>query len=339
MINLRYHIMSLIAVLLALVLGVAAGSAVVDKGLVNQLEGNLDRLDHNLNEASKTNDRLTSELKDLKDVQRQFDQEAGARYLGGILLGVPVLLVAVRGVDEGAVSDLSNALTLAGGEPQATVWIEPKAALLNPDDAGRLAQLLGVPSADVPTLHQELADHLSLAMVAAMSRTRITTRAVEAAATTTTTPATTTTVPAPGAVGELVAMLDALRQAGFISVDRDKGISTIDLTGGVVVMVDSVAVPDAVQQPAIALARELALHPSIPTVVTEIPSDPARGVSLVQVVLSDDQMRARLSTVDDARSLYGWTATALAAAQILNGTVGHYGHGKGADSLLPAPTS
>jgi len=175
--------------------------------------------------------------------------------------------------------------------------------------------------------------------VAAMSRTRITTRAVEAAATTTTTPATTTTVPAPGAVGELVAMLDALRQAGFISVDRDKGISTIDLTGGVVVMVDSVAVPDAVQQPAIALARELALHPSIPTVVTEIPSDPARGVSLVQVVLSDDQMRARLSTVDDARSLYGWTATALAAAQILNGTVGHYGHGKGADSLLPAPTS
>src|SRR3954453_20691620 len=99
MINLRYHIMSLVAVLLALVLGVAAGSAVVDKGLVNQLEGNLDRLDHKLSEPSKTNDRLTGELKDLKDVQRQFDQEGGSRYLPGILLGVPLLIVAVRGVD------------------------------------------------------------------------------------------------------------------------------------------------------------------------------------------------------------------------------------------------
>ena len=67
MINLRYHIMSLIAVLLASVLGVAAGSAVVDKGLVNQLENNLDRLDHNLSDASKTNDRLSGQLKDLRD--------------------------------------------------------------------------------------------------------------------------------------------------------------------------------------------------------------------------------------------------------------------------------
>jgi hypothetical protein len=85
--------------------------------------------------------------------------------------------------------------------------------------------------------------------------------------------------------------------------------------------------------------RELALHPSVPTLVAEIPSDAPKGVSLVDAVRSDEQLRARLTTVDDARSLYGWMATALAASQLLGGTVGHYGHGKGADSLLPASSS
>ena len=37
---------------------------------------------------------------------------------------------------------------------------------------------------------------------------------------------------------------------------------------------------------------------TVPTVVTEIPSDPARSVSLVSVVRADDLMRTRLSTVD-----------------------------------------
>jgi hypothetical protein len=103
----------------------------------------------------------------------------------------------------------------------------------------------------------------------------------------------------------------------------------------VLLMVDSAAVADPGHQPTIALAREIALHPSVPTIVTEIPSDTPKGASLVDVVRSDGQLRERLSTVDDARSFYGWSATALAAAQLRQGTVGHYGYGKGAESMLP----
>ncbi|MCU1345232.1 MAG: hypothetical protein JWL70_1498 [Acidimicrobiia bacterium] len=363
MINLRYHIMSLIAVLLALVLGVAAGSAVVDKGLVNQLEGNLDRLDHNLSEAASNNQKLSNQLRDLKAVQQQFDQEGGARYLPGTLASVPVLVVALRGVDEAAVSALSAAMVLAGAHPQATVWIEPKAVLASPDDAARLAQVLGVATTDVPTLQLQMADNLSLALVNALSRTRTSATVAPSTSTSSTTgavpgvpaagavasptaPVATTSPPAPSTTvspnrsdNPLLRLLDVLRQGGFISVDRDKGVAAIDLTGGVVVMVDSASVADPGHQPAIALARQLSLHPSVPTVVAEIPSDTPKGASLVDAVRSDSQLRTRLSTVDDARSFWGWSATALAAAQLRGGTVGHYGHGKGADSLLPAGVS
>jgi hypothetical protein len=365
MINLRYHIVSLIAVLLALVLGVAAGSAVVDKGLVSQLESNLDRLEKNLNDASKNNDHLSGLVKDQRDVQRQFDDAARARYLSGLLPGVPVLLVSLRGVDDQAVSDLSEALQDAGAQQQETVWLEPKVALEQANDVTRFAEALAVTDTEVASLNDRFATQISTSLVRALARatsSRSTSpgSAVNATSTTGATSASSSVAPAPTAAAatstsatsttspsgaepegatELGALLEKLRQGGFVALDRPDNVVAPSLSDGVVVIVDSPSVPDPQRAALLALVRQLGAHPSVPTVVVEVPADTPKGASLVDIVRSDNVLRDRISTVDDARSLYGWAGTAMAAEQLRLNKVGHYGHGKGASGLLPTTTS
>ena len=58
---------------------------------------------------------------------------------------------------------------------------------------------------------------------------------------------------------------------------------------------------------------------------------------LVSSVRDDDQLVARLSTVDDLDRVSGRIATVLATVDAVPGSpvVGHYGMGDGADRLLP----
>ena len=70
----------------------------------------------------------------------------------------------------------------------------------------------------------------------------------------------------------------------------------------------------------------------------EVPDDgegaPQR--SLVELLRADEQVRERLSTVDDLDSFAGLAAAVLALAHGSGGLAGHYGLQDDAQSLLPA---
>src|ERR1700709_717551 len=95
MINFRFHVVSLIAIFLALALGVVIGAGVIDRGVV-------DALDNRLNTVERNSDRIKSENAALTARNDQMGGMIGALQPFAVdarLPGDDVGVVAVRGVD------------------------------------------------------------------------------------------------------------------------------------------------------------------------------------------------------------------------------------------------
>ena len=119
MINFRFHLVSLVAVFLALGLGILVGSTVIDQGIVN-------RLDSEINTVRKENSQREATSKQLQKQNSQLQQfvDQVAPYAGdGRLDGQSVALVAERGVSAGAVKQAEQALQQAGADVPAVLWL------------------------------------------------------------------------------------------------------------------------------------------------------------------------------------------------------------------------
>ena len=71
MINFRFHVVSLIAIFLALALGVVIGAGVIDRGIVDTLDTRLDRVEAKSERINDDNDRLTDENDQLARCDRR----------------------------------------------------------------------------------------------------------------------------------------------------------------------------------------------------------------------------------------------------------------------------
>src|SRR6478609_3887839 len=99
MINFRFHLVSLVAVFLAMGLGILVGSTVIDQKIVN-------RLDTEIRRVSKDNDARKAESKKLASEnadQQDFIGLVAPYVADGRLDGQSVAIVAERGVDGGVV--------------------------------------------------------------------------------------------------------------------------------------------------------------------------------------------------------------------------------------------
>src|SRR5260221_14284003 len=97
MINFRFPLVSLVAVFLAMGLGILVGSTVIDQKIVN-------RLDTEIRRVSKDNDERKGESKKLANENADQQDFIGlaAPYVGdGRLDGQSVAIVAERGADGG----------------------------------------------------------------------------------------------------------------------------------------------------------------------------------------------------------------------------------------------
>ena len=73
MINFRYHIISIVAVFLALAVGVVMGSAVIDKAVVQTLEDQQAAIDRRVDQVILENDQLRTSLEELKHRAERSD--------------------------------------------------------------------------------------------------------------------------------------------------------------------------------------------------------------------------------------------------------------------------
>lgn len=146
MINFRFHLVSLIAVFLALALGVVVGSTVIDRAIVDGLEARIDVVERNAEEVRSENDELRERLGELDDFVEQVAPYAIDEHLDG----ESVVVLAVRGIDEDAVRSVVGTLRQAGAEAPAILWLEPSWALVEDDRRSALAEILEIaPSRDL----------------------------------------------------------------------------------------------------------------------------------------------------------------------------------------------
>ncbi len=140
MINFRFHLVSLIAVFLALALGVVVGSTVIDRAIVDGLEARIDVVERNAEEVRSENDELRERLGELGD----FVEQAAPYAIDGHLDGESVVVLAVRGIDEDAVRSVVGTLRQAGAHAPAILWLEPSWALVEDDRRSALAEILEI---------------------------------------------------------------------------------------------------------------------------------------------------------------------------------------------------
>lgn len=306
MIDFRYHLVSIIAVFLALALGMIIGTAALNGAVLNDLENRIDG--------------LQSENSDLKDEvsQAESDAAAGDAYadesqpivLPGRLAGSPVLLVVVPGADGDQVAATEAVLAEAGAEITGTVTIDPSYA--EEANAQALRDLVPelvpegfeVPETDDP--YEQVAALLAAVLVTAPDQ--------------------------PGATPEQIStVLAGLEGLGVIDATDISGPATLAVTVS--------GAPDGDEQTATALNE--ALLPLLEELdaggsgsLVAGPTESAQSDGVVGAV-RDGNVKDTVSTVDNLQSVVGQTSVATGLQLDGAGTVGQYGNAAGATALVP----
>ena len=142
MINLRFHIVSLVAVFLALAIGIAVGATVVDQGLVSQSQRRIASLDRTLE------DRAVA-IRDLKNENAALDafgEQSEDRMVSDRLLAKSVLFVTDGAIDDDRTAELANTLRSAGARVLGTLAIGPSLRISAPQELERARVAVGATS-------------------------------------------------------------------------------------------------------------------------------------------------------------------------------------------------
>jgi hypothetical protein len=334
MINFRFHIVSLTAVLLALGIGLMLGTTFLDTATVDYLNRQLEDLEGRLADVRRDNEQLNQRLDTDSDEQAAFNEQIGARLFRGQLTDVPVLVITTQGVDAERVGRVTDALTDAGADYLGTWWLSERLRLDDENEVSDLGEALELTTTDAERLRENLASQLGDVLFAATDAP-----AAPAAG-----------APAPPEPTE-PPIVARLREGGFVEYERPEGVDdrTIALPpGGVRVVVVSgsdAGVPPG--QVVVPVLIDLSNGGPVPAVAVEpsiVPpeegdDDAEPPESLVVDVREDSDLKERISTVDDLDRVSGLAATVLAVADAdpADPTIGHYGLGDGAQLLPPPP--
>src|SRR5436190_11197416 len=138
MINFRYHLVSLVAVFLALAIGIIAGSTVIKESILDQTQQNLDQAEKNLKDLEDTNTKLRGELDQLRSRDEALDRLGAADFLRHRLDGVSLLVLKADGIDGNSATMLQQALTAAGADIAAVVTFTDRLTLGTAGDVAPL---------------------------------------------------------------------------------------------------------------------------------------------------------------------------------------------------------
>lgn len=299
MVNFRFHIVSLVAIFLALALGVVIGAGVIDRGIVDTLDNRINTIEAKADRIQLENDVLNAAI-----TRDNATIEALQPYvLVGRLTGDQVAFVAVRGIDEDRVTASITAARQAGATVTGVLWIESKWGSSG-DDAQALATAVGDPNLRSTKLRAAAWE-----MVAAR-------------------------LARPPLVFETTPdSLTVLQAAGFVQYEEvGGGLPLASFPGRsarfVLVIGEDGDVPsDNVVMPAATAFSNANLDLTIGDVYADLELGPARGG--VFDALRDSELSRTISTVDDLDLAQGPLTVMLAVSDLTctPPVVGHYGYG------------
>ncbi len=310
MINFRFHIVSLIAVFLALALGIVMGATVVNRAIVDRLNSRIDTVEKNANARKTESDQLRGQLGQLNgyiDGTKDF-------AVAGRLDGSTLATIATRGVDADAVKQTVTLAQQAGARAPGIIWLEGKLTLSDADALRQLGELLGKTGQNAKATRDEAWNALA-------SRVAI----------------------GAGAAANGRDLLAALADGGFISFEsvgnQDANFSADSFSGGDVrvLLIDGTNGQINGNEVLAPLSNALVANRMrlvVGEVFAEKDGGPKRGAVLAPVRGSDG-LKQTVSTVDDVDVVEGRVASVLALADLNRNVVGQYGYGAGATKSAP----
>lgn len=311
MIDFRYHVVSIVAVFLALALGLFVGSTTLQSTVTDQLSSAANSVRADNKALESQNDGLRGQLKAMQN----FDAAAEPDLVRGQLTGQTVAVVSAPGVNGKQRSALVKTLQESGAAVSADVRLAP--AYLDPDQAAELGQLAvslnpghAATDSGVDLASQTLADVLGVRPGQPASSD-----------------------------ARLRLVLQALSDGRFLSVNGTARPATL-----AVLLVPG---PDTSTTSAVLRARCTDLvalgHDLDTSAIGAVIAGPTLqagqpdGELVVIRSLLGSPSSAGVSTVDAVDAPYGRVATVLALAQQRDGGAGSYGlHGS---APLPSPAA
>lgn len=128
MLDMRYHVISLVAVFLALGIGILLGTTIVERGLIAEQKAQIKSLGSTFDEIKAKNAELNQELSAYKN----YADQSRSYLTSGKLAGKSYAVLAKKDPDGKALSSVYDAITAAGGTVPATISISGSDAYKDP---------------------------------------------------------------------------------------------------------------------------------------------------------------------------------------------------------------
>jgi hypothetical protein len=304
LISFRYHVVSIVAVFLALALGVVVGTTVVNQGIIDDLRGRT-------NSAVKNAENLRSEVEDLRNqlgVASAFENLVLPMLVNGQLAGDEVTMVTQQDVTPSDVEGVRRVLLDSGASVEAEVVITNRMSLADANARSDLATALGTTDSGDP---EQLAHDAAEALAARLAN-------------------------GPGT--SVPDLLDALRSAGFIVIRGGaEGAAGVGGPTQALVLLAGNDKGSALDPNVFLVPLAAALVDGSRPVAAAEATDSAD--SFVQALRGNGDVDGRMVTVDNADQTPGRVALVLGLRDLLDspGQGGDYGVGPGSSSLLPRP--
>ena len=313
-VDFRYHLVSIIAIFLALALGIVVGTTALNGALLDNLEASIGTLT-----AEKR--ALESDVNEQRDLVAGGDQlveQLSERTVAGVLTGERVVLVSSPAAPSSVRDEVRPLLEAAGAEVAGEVRLRPD--LSDPARQPQLGALLDavtLPGLDLGGADTP-ADRAAVVLAASLVRS-------------------------PGQEADLGAaeaatVLQAFAQADLVDVEGEGELgprSTLAVVLGEAP--DPVPDPQAdPRQTALVVAVAEALDTAGAGAVVAAPLAATEDGGVLRAVRNDGALSARLTTVDGVERPAGRLALVFALREQTAGGAGRYGTGPGATGPLPA---
>lgn len=323
MIDFRYHLVSIVAVFLALAVGLIVGSQAIAPAFLNALQTEV-------RNAQKTNHRLylqNSGLSQQVVADNQFAQ-AGARTLvHGLLQGERVVLVVAPGADSQTISGVTSMVQRAGAVVTGQVVLQPQffdtsavteqalknaAASLTP-----VAVTLPASASDPQVFGQQAAAQVIASAI--VSKDQVATMTAQ----------------------QTQAILNGFGQQGFLQVSGPNGSTALAGQATMAVLITPSAVPpakvtDAFNLALVSFAQDLQ-EASKGALLAGALSGSGKGSAIDDI--ASGQAGMALMTVDNADTPPGQVIVAQALRQLLNPHPAPTSYGVRANAVpSPAPS-
>ncbi len=312
MIDFRYHLVSLIAVFLAVALGIVIGTTALNDPISADIEARVDQLEQDKRQLEDQTQALTAQVNSAD----AFEQAVAPALVDGSLDGRTVLLVASsEEVTPELMDQVGGLVTEAGGSVSGVVRLQPEFS--DPATEGALQSYVTSPGLPAGVQLPETEDAGQL-VGALLAQSLMVPNAPGA------------TSPDSENVSSVLAGLSAL---DVLTVES----SSVEPADHAVVFTGTGFDADAEQRNATLLELVTALDSGGSGAVVAGTGAAARENGLVGTIRADPELSAAVSTVDNVDRAAGRLSTVLALRQEAEGTSGLYGTGEDTQPVPPVP--